>query len=295
MVQANVSPTWPDRWESDYTALIEDIFTPAWIAAASIGFDNVAGGIQREFNAPFPGAAEIVGPSQRAVELVETRGLTYAQALTNEQIKASRSIIIDGLDKGKNPLRLKKDLSQVIGLTDRDAVAVGNFRDRLERQALRARKDKPLTAAMQARLDRRADVKARRLLRARTERIARSEMSWAHNRGQLDAIQAYRDAGWIPNSATVLKQWITAGDELTCAICAPLNGQVISEEAGFGADQPNATQIRAWGERHGFSNPQAVIAQGRSFLPRIIENPSRTVLTPPAHPNCRCSEAVLVR
>ena len=71
--------------------------------------------------------------------------------------------------------------------------------------------------------------------------IARTETARAYALGSL--------AAWQVSGEVAASEWLTAGDELECPICAPLNGQ-----------QANL---------------------GRPFAGGLYY--------PPAHPNCRCA------
>lgn len=81
----------------------------------------------------------------------------------------------------------------------------------------------------------------------RAEVIARTETAAAYSRGSL---LAYEQSGVVSHV-----EWLTAEDELTCPVCAPLNGV----RAKLGAPFPGG------------------------------------IYFPPAHPNCRCALSPVVR
>lgn len=98
----------------------------------------------------------------------------------------------------------------------------------------------------------RAEDYAGFLSRRRADRIARTELSYAFNQGTLALMQESVANG---DFTTVYKQWYTAEDERTCEFCGALHEQVVGIEETF----PGST--------------------------RKVPN----TLTPPAHPNCRCT------
>lgn len=89
--------------------------------------------------------------------------------------------------------------------------------------------------------------------RSQAERVTRTEVAWAANRGIVDS---YKQSGVV-----VAKQWLTAPD--ACPECEPMNGKIVGLEETY-IDQGGET------------------ATGRSVDYRDIEEP-------PLHPNCRCT------
>ena len=111
---------------------------------------------------------------------------------------------------------------------------------------------------------------ALKLKRLRANTIARTEMSFAYNRGILGAVDAYKKAGWISNLVVLVKEWLTAEDERVCPFCGPLDGTIV----GFAG---------------GSYIPAKFVTVGGEVIPRTLPS----VPAPPAHPQCRCSIAVL--
>jgi SPP1 gp7 family putative phage head morphogenesis protein len=90
------------------------------------------------------------------------------------------------------------------------------------------------------------------LARRRADRIARTELSYAFNQGTLAVMrEAVSDGAFT----VVYKMWYTPNDERTCEFCAALHEQVVGIESTF---------------------------------PAVTARVPNT-LTPPAHPNCRCT------
>ena len=89
--------------------------------------------------------------------------------------------------------------------------------------------------------------------------IARTELAFAYNRGYLEGIRQAQAAGYMGRA---VKIWLTAEDERTCPYCGSLNGKTILMEEEF------------------------------PFETKLARNNPGIRLTPPAHPNCRCSYMV---
>jgi SPP1 gp7 family putative phage head morphogenesis protein len=54
--------------------------------------------------------------------------------------------------------------------------------------------------------------------------IARTEIQIAQNEGRYEGWKQADEAGYIDPSA--MKMWVTAKDERTCDVCAPLDGEL---------------------------------------------------------------------
>lgn len=173
---------------------------------------------------------------------ISTANVTWAQqhagelvtAITAEQLEVLRTFVINTLESGKSVKSLKRELQNVIGLTEPQA---RKFARVLETEG----KTKAFAYARKAKIQR-ADV------------IARTEVMKASNQGQQMAWQQAKAAGVIDD--TLVKEWITTYDDRTCPICRPMDGQ----------QQP---------------------IDGSFVLPD-----GSTVLTPPAHPRCRCAHGL---
>lgn len=66
--------------------------------------------------------------------------------------------------------------------------------------------------------------------------IARTEIVYAHNEGQLDSFEAMN-----VQNVGVMAEWSTAGDDLVCPLCSPLDGVVLTvrEARGIIPRHPN--------------------------------------------------------
>jgi hypothetical protein len=239
-----------DQIEADYQSYADESLSPLWLSVGAIGAANIVTGItgrwpQTPGTVPVP---DLPGPS--AQDWIRVRKLNLVVDITEAQRIAANNIIQRGLNQGLNERVVARHLKPVIGLTNREAKAVDNFRRALEAQ----------TPKINARIiERRVATKARRLHTVRARRIARTEMTWAYNMGQLDAVKSYQAAGWIPANQIVAKKWRKVLPVPEC-FCDALDGQIVGIESTFPGMTPQVPNT----------------------------------LTPPAHPNCACAIDIVI-
>lgn len=199
---------------------------------------------------------------QNVVVWAQTHSAELVGQISAETRLAVRSLVSSAVEGNFTAAELSRALRRVVGLTAVHSGAV-------QRQLLAS-----LDAGVSPALARRtADAYARRLLRWRTDTIARTETMLAANRGQLEAWRAMRDNGLF--SSTSRRVWLTAKDDLVCPLCAPMNGVTV-----------------------GFEDPFVATVEASSFtvsggVIRVNETvPLRepvVLQTPPRHPRCRCT------
>jgi SPP1 gp7 family putative phage head morphogenesis protein len=136
--------------------------------------------------------------------------------------QAIRKIIIDSFNEQIDVRRTAVRIKNIIGLHPKWADAVRKFEikelDRLIKAGIKEAK------AIE-RAQRSASAYADRLKGARARMIARTEIQIAQNEGRMEGYNQANEAGYI--DPATMKMWITAPDERTCEICAPLNGEVV--------------------------------------------------------------------
>lgn len=181
--------------------------------------------------------------------------------------------ILSGVRAGDTPEAIVNDIRDVIGLTERQAVAVSNLRtmleanssDALSRALLSPGDAGTIRAAIAAgeplgldAIDEIVGNYADNSLAYRADMIAQTESVRASNLGLQDAYMQAIDRGVFPADA-VRKFWLTALDERVCEICRPIP-----------LDHPE-----------GISMDDA------------FDTSDGTIDYPPAHPLCRCSIQVV--
>lgn len=153
---------------------------------------------------------DLVNPE--AVLWAQLRAATFVTGVSDETRRAIRALIARALSDGIAPRDVAKQIRPLIGLTERDALAVGNLQTRLIEEGRSARAIERLVTRY-----------ANRLLRLRAETIARTEIMAAANSGQVALWDnSVRDGLLIAGEWD--KAWLTAHDERTCPRCGPLDG-----------------------------------------------------------------------
>lgn len=207
----------------------KDFFTNV----ADILGEAVKGGEKLSIKGIRPGAANQaqLGLTNDAIsEYVSTRTGALIRGVTEDMQVVVQDSVRVGLASGQNPQQIADAIMDGVGLDPVRARAVASY----------AGPDKPAFAETMT--DTRAML------------IARTEVSFAVNHGQVATWQAAVDDGML--GADSKKVWIT--DPNPCLkICEPMDGVEVGLEETF-------------------------------ILPDGVE-----VIAPPAHPNCRCQTGIL--
>lgn len=176
------------------------------------------------------GGVSVVG----AYALTEPRAINFARQqagaliveITESVRETVRAYVTAALEEGNNARILASQIRQVIPLHSRYAQAVDNQYQRLFEEAIKAGKtfDEATREATAA-----AARYAERLLRARAENIARTEIMRASQVGRYEGWAAYLgqpgvETGWM-------KEWITGGNP--CPECDPLDGEIVPWDDDF--------------------------------------------------------------
>lgn len=174
---------------------------------------------------------DLTNPS--AVNWARRNGARLITDVSNASRETVRQLIAEGIQRGVPPEATARILRQSIGLTDRQAIAVINYRFELLENG-RSADD----------VSRLADRYAKQLLNYRAKLISRTETIAASNEGQMQAWRQAQDKGLIQPERT-RKRWDAAEDERTCEICEPMDGQTVAFEGepfvggdGSTADMP---------------------------------------------------------
>ena len=262
-------------------------------AAAEAEFDAVLSEVSKATGATLEQvnleiAREAAGTITPRLDLIDPRAVAFARELAAAQVvnvnttaRANiRAIIGEGLSGARTRAQVQASIRSTVGLAPAQARMVARYDNVLARMGptmspddwrglrqeaaklnaspLRDRRLAPLREGMtREQLQRHRDAYSRRALRYRAETIARTETVAAANGGRIAGIRGMQDAGML-RGATIEKIWVTAIDERTCDLCAPLDGEVVSIDSPF---------------------------QGSEEL--IVEYP-------PLHPRCRCTISMQV-
>lgn len=166
--------------------------------------------------------------SKRAGQLI-----TSIDELTRTAI---RKIIIDSFNEQLDYRAVARRIKNIIGLHPKWAEAVTKFEkrelERLIKSGMKEAKAREKAASS-------ASKYADRLRSARATMIARTEIQIAQNEGRYEGWKQANEEGFVDPSS--MKMWITAKDERTCDICAPLDGELVPWDGVFsiGLEVPN--------------------------------------------------------
>ena len=185
-------------------------------------------------------AFDAVNP--RAVAWAARNAGRLITAISEETRQAIRSMIRESLSDGITMVRTARRIRDVIGLTDGLSDAVINYGRRLI-------EDGKAEGIVDAAMHRYSN----KLLKYRSEVIARTEIITASVKGQDELWRQAVDAGQLDPSVTMRVWIVTPDDRLCAAICAPMADQEAELEGQF--------------------------TTGEGDL----------VDEPPAHPQCRCA------
>jgi len=193
-------------------------------------------------------AANFTTADPRAIAFAQQRAGKLIRQVSDESRKAVTETVMEALRMRIDRREMVTRISKVVGLDSRQARALTRFYEKSLADGRAAGLDYEEALA---KADRLGDKYKKRLIRQRAVRIARTETVAASNAGRyLSWIEA--DAQGLLGSTSV-KRWITAMDERTCPICAPLNNKEVPYKTNFSTGE----------------------------------------LMPPVHPNCRCSAVII--
>lgn len=186
--------------------------------------------------------------NNRAVAIMQQNRLRLIREFTDGQRDVLRSVMSDGIARGLNPRDQARQFREVVGLTDRQARAVLNYRRlltqagqadiaaadqaealtralrdrRFDRSVLSAiRDERPLTAAQ---IDKMVERYRQRYIKYRAEVIARTEALRAVHEGVNEAFDQAIDRGDF-EAGQIEQKWVSARDARVRDSHRFLNGQ----------------------------------------------------------------------
>lgn len=165
--------------------------------------------------------------NERAVKLLELNKLELVREFTEVQRDATRDALIQGSRQGLNPREQARAFRDSIGLTKKQNRAVERYRELLEtgdsealtRELRDARFDKTVARAIaegkslsKAEIKRMTERYRERMLKFRSETIARTESIATVNQGHDEAIRQGVDRGLL-NAKKIQRTWKSAKDK----------------------------------------------------------------------------------
>lgn len=233
----------------DFISQLEDMVSAVQREVAVSGVASVADlptGIRAMFS------FDTLDP--RAIAFARAQAGRLIAQITDDTRRMTQRVLVRSIERGLTTRQTAAELRQIIGLHDKWATAVLNAKDRELARLL----DTGMSPSIaEARADRFAERYRQRLLRARAQNIARTEIHTAAKQGQYLGWAQGVEQGYI--SPNAVKRWITG------PMLGTLTGKMVCD-----ACAAMAGEERKWDQE--FSNG---------------------VRMPPAHPSCRC-DAILV-
>jgi len=200
-----------ERWQAEYTRLVNSTLRPRWQAAAAAG--------ARQVTEQYPHF--VYEPSvSAAMGFIEQHGAELVTNLAREQRSALNAVIahVSGYT-AVTPDEAARIIRPCIGLTTAQALANARYREAVKEAYLKAHpRGSPETAERRA-----ADAAAKyaaRQHRYRAQNIARTELAYAYNAGHYGATKDAQARGYIGDC---MKMWVTAYDERVCPICSRMD------------------------------------------------------------------------
>lgn len=175
----------------------------------------------------------------RAVNAMQDNQLRLVQEFSEQQRRATRSALIDGIRRGVNPREQARVFRSSIGLTERQVGAVSNYRrllENLDRQALSrklrdGRFDRTVRRAIEDReplspkqIDRMVERYRQRAIKSRAETIARTEALRSVHKGSREMFEQAIQ-GRVLTADQLIREWNTARDERVRGSHAFMHGQ----------------------------------------------------------------------
>ncbi len=215
----SVRPGLNDAWNVVVTEWVEAALEPDWKKAVESAGNSMFAALNRSRK-----AAEFNSVHSNILKWMAERGGILIRELTEGQAKTINALLRHQVFQGiTSNYQLSRMLLSFVGLLQKEAIAVANYRMELISQGVTLKK-----------IDGLVEIYARSLLKNRAKRIARTELCSAYNFGQWESLRQMREAGLVDE---VEKEWLTADDERTCPICAELDGEKVRHDEQFSSGQ----------------------------------------------------------
>ncbi len=226
-----------------------ELLVPLMLSTALLAVEDIKRGIGQKAirGTPQPDLSAVFGvKNELALRFARRHAAERVSQVTDDMRRAIRAEIVRGLDEGIGPRATARAIRERgLGLTARLQNAVWKYEARLRAQGLPPDKVQRMT-----------DRYYRKLLKYRSESIARTETIRAAQMGEQLQWSYAVELGAVPEIA-IRRIWRNTRDERLCPICADMEGQEVGLYEEFGAAMPDGSVTY--------------------------------VLTPPVHPMCRCA------
>lgn len=235
-IQSGTVPDeWKDPWDRMIREFVRDDVTSEWIKNIKIAGDGIA----RKVNWLQRKQFDFDSTMTSVKSWVDNEGGKLIVNLTTAQFKSVQALLQNQIALGvTSPYILAQRIRPMVGLTEREALAVARFMATLTEEGVSA-----------GVIERQIANYTRFLHKARASRIARTEISNAYNFGQINSMRQATDAGQLPGIPE--KSWMAGGIN-PCEICEENEAAgPISLDAAFPS-----------GDEHPTAHPQCQCAVG---------------------------------
>ena len=210
------------RWDAGEDVLMSILpaqYRDAYELAGDTGARDLSRLLRGSVNLRF----DIINP--HAVDFIRARSGELIRDFGESSQQAVRDLVERAFRNGMGPAQLAREILDTgIGLTRQQAIAVENYRRRLE--------DDENMDLSDEQVDARTERYYGSLLHDRSEMIARTEIILASREGLQESWRQAEEEGLIGPAAAQV--WIATEDERECPICEELDG----ETAPLGAQFP---------------------------------------------------------
>lgn len=208
--RGDVLPEWEDGWARMIREFVRDDIIPEWIKSISVAGDGIARKVNQIQRKQF----DFDTTMQSVKAWIDQNAGSLIVNLTTAQYNSIHALLQDQIALGvTSPYILAQRIRPIVGLTEREAMAMARFMASLTEEGVAANV-----------VNKKVANYAKFLHKNRAARIARTEISNAYNFGQMDSLRKAAAEGWLPGDPE--KSWI-AGGVNPCDICLD------NEAAGF--------------------------------------------------------------
>lgn len=209
-------------WRHDYAKLVNDHLSHTWRNALALGpsgqpsMDNLT---SFRLDMQKPGVLNWIG--SRAADFVTNE--------VQEQKDAIRSVLMRGVTNQHTVDEMARVIRPLVGLNKPQTIANYNYYNHMVK-TLTEQHPRTSAASIQARAQEAAVKYAEKQHRARAMMIARTELSFAYNRGAYEGIKQAVEMGLLPPQ---IKVWSTSRGGNVCSECEALEGEEVGMDDPF--------------------------------------------------------------
>ncbi|MBA7615386.1 hypothetical protein ES703_22667 [subsurface metagenome] len=197
-----VPSEWEDPWDRMIREFVRDDIIPEWVKGIAVAGDRIAKKVNLLQRKQF----DFDSTMTSVKAWVDSEGGNLIVNLTAAQVGSVHALLQDQIALGvTSPYILAQRIRPIVGLTEREALAVARFMGTLTEEGVAANVINSQVANY-----------TKFLHKNRASRIARTELSNSYNFGQIDSMRQAVTEGWLPGVPE--KSWM-AGGANPCEIC----------------------------------------------------------------------------